>query len=118
MPFRVTLPTKIEASNVTSDPGRGLVTGDLREFGRFDVPTLFGISKTASYFHDNSAADMDAVIAQYQAMFRFLQFLDVNGGFFAPVANGQGCAPGACGFEPIPESDIVALKAYLDQLGR
>ena len=118
VPFRITLPSQVEATNVTSDPGRGLVSGDLREFGRFDVPTLFGISKTAPYFHDNSAADLDAVIAQYQAMFRFLQFLDVTGGLFAPAANGQGCAPGACGFEPIPESDIVALKSYLDQLGR
>lgn len=109
--FRVTLPTQAEVSTLSSDPGRGLISGDLREFGRFDVPTLFGIAKTAPYFHDNSAADLDAVIEHYQAMFRFLEFLDVEGGLFAPQTNGQGCALGACGFKPIPASDVAALKA-------
>lgn len=116
--FRITLPGGAEVVQVSSDPGRGLVSGDLREFGRFDIPTLFGISNTAPYFHDNSAADIDAVIAHYQAMFRFLQFLDLEGGLFAPPANGQGCERNACGFAPIPDDDVVALKAYLGQLGR
>ena len=118
LPFSVTLPTGVVAATATSDPGRGLVTGDFREFGRFDIPTLFGIAKTAPYFHDNSAADLDEVIAHYQALFRFLAFLDDTGGFFAPPANGQGCAPGTCGFRPIPESEIPALKAYLARLGQ
>lgn len=116
--FRVTLPTGATVPTATSDGGRGLVSGDFREFGRFDVPTLFGINRTAPYFHDNSAPDLDAVIAQYQAMFRFIAFLDVEGGFFAPEANGQGCAPGACGIRPIPEAEIGPLKAYLRRLGR
>lgn len=118
LPFRVTLPTQVEVAAVTSDAGRGLVTGDFREFGRFDVPTLFGIAHTAPYFHDNSASDLDAVIEHYQAMFRFLEFLDVEGGLFAPEANGQGCAAGTCGFKPIPDGEIDALKAYLQALGR
>lgn len=118
VPFRVTLPTQVEVATASSDAGRGLLSGDFREFGRFDVPTLFGISKTAPYFHDNSAADLDAVIEHYQAMFRFLEFLDVAGGLFAPEANGQGCNAGTCGFKPIPAADISALKAYLHQLGR
>ena len=117
-PFAVTLPTGAVTNLLSSDPGRGLVNGDLREFGRFDVPTLFGIALTAPYFHDNSAKDLDAVIAHYQALFRFLEFLDVEGGFFAPEVNGQGCAPGTCGFAPIPDADVPALKAYLEQLGR
>ncbi len=116
--FLVTLPTQAVVTQPSSDAGRGLVSGDLREFGRFDIPTLFGMAHTAPYFHDNSAADLDAVIEHYQALFRFLQFLDVSGGLFAPPANGQGCAPGACGFEPIPDNDVAALKAYLQQLGR
>jgi mono/diheme cytochrome c family protein len=117
-PFAVTLPTGAVTNLLSSDPGRGLVTGDLREFGRFDVPTLFGIALTAPYFHDNSARDLDAVIEHYQALFRFLEFLDIEGGFFAPKANGQGCEPGTCGFRPIPDADVPALKAYLEQLGR
>ncbi len=117
-PYAVTLPTGVVTNLVSSDPGRGLVTGDLREFGRFDVPTLFGIARTAPYFHDNSASDLDAVIEHYQAMFRFLEFLDVEGGFFAPKVNKQGCEPGTCEFRPIPDADVPALKAYLEQLGR
>jgi cytochrome c peroxidase len=116
--FRITLPNGTQANALTSDPGRGLMNGDPREFGRFDIPTLLGIAKTAPYFHDNSAADLDAVIAHYQAMFRFLEFLDIEGGLFAPPANGQGCARGSCGFKPIPDQDIASLKAYLQQLGR
>ncbi len=116
--FRVTLPSGATVPTATSDGGRGLVTGDFREFGRFDVPTLFGIDRTAPYFHDNSAPDLDAVIAHYQAMFRFIAFLDLEGGFFAPEANGQGCAPGACGIRPVPDAEIGPLKAYLRRLGR
>jgi cytochrome c peroxidase len=69
---------------VTSDPGRGLINGDVREFGRFDVPTLFGISKTEPYFHDNSAATLEQVIDHYQALFKFPQFADESQGLFAP----------------------------------
>jgi cytochrome c peroxidase len=117
-PFAVTQPNGAVVNTVTSDPGRGLVTGDLREFGRFDVPTLFGIARTAPYFHDNSAPDLRAVIDHYQTMFRFLEFLDVESGFFAPKVNGQGCEPDTCGLRPIPHVDVPALEAYLMQLGR
>ena len=118
IPWQVDLPNGATAATVSSDPGRGLITGDLREFGRFDVPTLFGAAGTAPYFHDNSAPDLDAVIELYQAMFRFMQHLDVEGGFFAPASNGQGCERGTCGFRPIPEAEIAGLKAYLERLGR
>ena len=38
-------------------------TGDLA--GGIKVPGLRGISKTAPYFHDHSAADLEAVVAQF-----------------------------------------------------
>jgi CubicO group peptidase (beta-lactamase class C family) len=47
--FIVTLPGGTQTI-ATSDPGRGAITGDVREFGRFDVPTLFGIASTARTF--------------------------------------------------------------------
>jgi cytochrome c peroxidase len=28
----------------------------------FDIPTLYGISKTAPYFHDNSGATLEDVV--------------------------------------------------------
>jgi cytochrome c peroxidase len=114
--YIVTLPNGTEQTVVTSDPGRGLITGDIREFGRFDVPTLFGISRTAPYFHDNSVATLEQVIDHYQALFSFIQFVDETQGLFAPEANGQGCNPGECGFSPIPESLIPGLLAYLRKL--
>ncbi|MFT4103946.1 MAG: hypothetical protein QM674_23565 [Burkholderiaceae bacterium] len=54
----------------------------------------------------------------YQAMFRFMQHLDVEAGFFAPASNGQGCEHGTCGFQPIPDAEIAGLEAYLERLGR
>ncbi len=115
--YLVTLPDGKQQKVVTSDPGRGLITGDLREFGRMDVPPLFGISKTVPYFHDNSAATLEEVINHYQAMFGFIQFLDVNQGFFAPPGpNGEGCAQGQCGIKPIPDKQIPGLLAYLRKI--
>jgi cytochrome c peroxidase len=115
--YIVTLPNGATQTVVTSDPGRGLITGDIREFGRFDVPTLFGVSKTAPYFHDNSAATLEQVIDHYQALFKFLKFADENQGLFAPAgANGQGCNQGDCGFSPIPEPLIPGLLAYLRKI--
>ena len=45
--YLVTVPNLPAQTFRTSDPGRGAITGDAREFGRFDVPTLFGVSRTA-----------------------------------------------------------------------
>jgi len=115
--YIVTLPNGAKQTVVTSDPGRGLITGDIREFGRFDVPTLFGVSKTAPYFHDNSAATLEQVIDHYQALFKFLKFSDESQGLFAPAGpNGQGCNQGDCGFSPIPEPQIPGLLAYLRKI--
>jgi cytochrome c peroxidase len=114
--FLVTLPDQSQVPAVSSDAGRMLITGDLRENGRFSVPTLFGAGRTAPYFHDNSAATIEQVIEHYQAMFAFIEFLDVEAGLFAPPAGGQGCAQGTCGIQPIPEGQIPGLIAYFRRL--
>ncbi len=115
--YIVTLPNGTQQTVVTSDPGRGLITGDFREFGRFDVPSLFGVSKTAPYFHDNSAATLEDVIRHYQTMFGLIQLLDTTQGLFAPPGpNGEGCNKGECGIVPIPEAEIPGLLAYLRKL--
>jgi cytochrome c peroxidase len=100
---------------VTSDPGRGLITGDVREFGRFDVPTLFGIGRTAPYFHDNSASTLEDLVKHYQGLFNLLTFFEFQG-LFAPPVDGQGCRPGECGFAPLPDDQVPALLAYLRKL--
>ena len=110
--YLVTLPNGATQAIATSDPGRGAITGDAREFGRFDVPALFGIGRTAPYFHDNSAASLEDVVRHYQALFRLLTFFaDAN--LFAPPANGQGCNAGECRFRPLPDEEVQGLIAYL-----
>ena len=108
----MTLPNGATQTFVTSDPGRGAVTGDAREFGRFDVPTLFGVERTAPYFHDNSAATLEDVVRHYQAMFELLTFF-AERNLFAPPVNGQGCNASDCGLRPLPDGDVAGLVAYL-----
>jgi mono/diheme cytochrome c family protein len=54
----------------TSDPGRLLLTGQPADIGMMDVTQLRGISKTAPYFHNNSAATLEEVLDHYDAFFR------------------------------------------------
>ena len=51
------------------DPGRALITGDLADANHFKISPLWGISKTAPYFHDNSAATLEEVASHYDEFF-------------------------------------------------
>ena len=66
--FRV--PGEAEPVVVSStDPGQALLTGSLDQLNFFDIPALYGISRTAPYFHDNSAASLEEVMRHYQLEF-------------------------------------------------
>jgi cytochrome c peroxidase len=54
----------------TSDPGRLLLTGQPADLGVMDVTQLRGISKTAPYFYNNSAATLEEMLDHYGALFR------------------------------------------------
>lgn len=54
----------------TSDPGRLLLTGQPADLFVMDVTQLRGISRTAPYFHNNSAATLEEVLDHYDAFFR------------------------------------------------
>jgi cytochrome c peroxidase len=57
-------------TTVTSpDPGRALVTGNDADANTFKIPTLWGVARTAPYFHDNSAKTLEDVMRHYQAFF-------------------------------------------------
>ena len=59
------------------DPGRALITGDVRDVNFFKIPTLWGVSRTAPYFHNNSAANLDELMEHYEdhlATFLFAGF--------------------------------------------
>ena len=64
----------------TSDPGRLLLTGQPADLGTMDTPQLRGLSRTAPYFHNNSAETLEQVLDHYDAFFRFVvrQFAPPN----------------------------------------
>jgi hypothetical protein len=77
--WAVTLPDGSEVVRPSTDPGRVLITGNPSEFNTFDISTLRGLSKTAPYFHDNSAKTFEDVGRHYQAFFAALSTLGLPG---------------------------------------
>jgi cytochrome c peroxidase len=70
--YRITLASGAFQFVTTSDPGRLLLTGQPADLGVMDVTQLRGISNTAPYFHNNSAATLEEVLDHYDAFFRFV----------------------------------------------
>jgi cytochrome c peroxidase len=85
----------------STDPGMALISGNVAQLNFFDIPPLYGISKTAPYFHDNSAATLEDVLRHYQADFKAVDIL-------API--------GAPRPEPLPDEAIEPLAAYLKKI--
>ncbi|MET0413060.1 MAG: hypothetical protein ABW217_17270, partial [Polyangiaceae bacterium] len=96
--------TKIISS---PDPGRALITGLADEslgehVNAFKTSSLWGVARTAPYFHDNSAKTLEDVAAHYAD-------------FFAVVTDPDGPGPAgpAVVLTPRDQADIVA---YLELL--
>lgn len=53
----------------TTDPGRALLTGKWKDIGRFKGPILRAVASRPPYFHDGSAADLQAVVEFYNTRF-------------------------------------------------
>jgi cytochrome c peroxidase len=53
----------------TTDPGRALVSGKWADIGKFKGPVLRALATRAPYFHNGSAADLDAVLDFYEQRF-------------------------------------------------
>ena len=72
-------PAGTKVRRTSSDPGRALLTGFVGgpgpqdDWDKFDVPGLRGISKTAPYFHNNSAATLEDVVDHYIEFFKRVQ---------------------------------------------
>jgi cytochrome c peroxidase len=119
LPNGVTTPTGSSTIRRTSsDPGRALLTGFATvgppaadDWNKFDVPSLRGISKTAPYFHNNSAATLEEVVAHYTEFFKRVQ-ANVIGTKLPPAISTDGMNPDR---PPHPE-EIPALLAYLRKL--
>ena len=102
----------------SSDPGRALLTGyvggaaPLDDWEKFDVPGLRGISRTAPYFHNNSAATLEEMVDHYIELFKRVEANYVPGNAIPPIATTDGLH-----FDrrPAPE-ERAALLAYLRKL--
>jgi hypothetical protein len=67
--YQITLANGTVQTFTTSDPGRLLLTGQIADLGVMDITNLRGISRTAPYFHNNSAATLEEVLDLYDAFF-------------------------------------------------
>ena len=70
----------------TPDPGRALITGNFTAFptpgselNNFKIPQLWGVKKTAPYFHNNSAKTLEDVVNHYASFFAFATDCFVDG---------------------------------------
>lgn len=111
------LPAGAKIRRTSSDPGRALITGfvggppELDDWNKLDVPGLRGISRTAPYFHNNSAATLEEVVDHYIEFFKAGQAL-ARPGVAPPVASTDGVHFDR---QPRPE-ERAALLAYLRKL--
>ena len=101
----------------TSDPGRLLLTGYPLAGGQgdiqaMDVPSLRGISRTAPYFHNNTAATLEEMVSHYNAFFKRVAIqapaaplLTTQPGIVPPVHD-----------RPFTDVEVPALLAYLRKI--
>jgi cytochrome c peroxidase len=111
------LPAGSKVRRTTSDPGRALLTGFVGglpgqdDWEKFDVPGLRGISKTAPYFANNSAATLEDVVDHYIAFFKRVQ-ANAAPGVVPALTTTDGVHFDR---QPLPE-ERAALIAYLRKL--
>jgi cytochrome c peroxidase len=96
----------------TSDPGRMLLTGQPADLGVMDNTQLRGISLTAPYFHNNSAATLEEVLDHYDAFFRRVARLNPPPNL-PPILSSNGQVVDR-GF--VTAEERAALLAYLRKL--
>ena len=116
--YEISLPGGVMTRRTSSDPGRALLTGfvggpaPLDDWNKLDVPQLRGISKTAPYFHNNSATTLEDVVDHYMAFFTQLRVLTAPGAPPPPPTTTDGVHFDRA---PLPE-ERQALLAYLRKL--
>lgn len=110
--YRITLANGTFQFVTTSDPGRLLLTGQPADLGVMDITQLRGISRTAPYFHNNSAATLEEVIDHYAAFFARVARLNPAPNL-PPILSSNGLVVDR-GF--INADEREALLAYLRKL--
>jgi cytochrome c peroxidase len=110
--YRITLANGTTQTFTTSDPGRLLLTGQIADLGMMDSTQLHGISQTAPYFHNNSAATLEEVLDHYEAFFKRVARLTPPPNL-PPILSSNGLEVDR-GF--VTTEERVALLAYLKRL--
>lgn len=100
-----------------SDPGRMLLTGYPVPGGpgdvqHFDIPSLRGISRTAPYFHNNTAATLEDMVEHYKQFFKFVAIQQPTAAF---LTTQPGVTPPVID-RPFTDAEVPALLAYLRKL--
>jgi cytochrome c peroxidase len=115
--YVITLADGTIVRRTSSDPGRALLTGyagpaipGREDWNKFDIPGLRGISRTAPYFHNNSADTLEEVVEHYVQMFK--RVAAVAPVPFPPIISTDGAHNDR---PPTPE-EVPALLAYLRTL--
>ena len=115
--YEFTLANGSKIRRASSDPGRALLTGFVGgpplfdDWNKLDVPGLHGISQTAPYFHNNSAATLEDVVKHYIEFFKFAQ-TQAPPGVIPPVLTTDGIHID----RPVKPEETAALVAYLRKL--
>jgi hypothetical protein len=110
--YRITLANGTFQFVTTSDPGRLLLTGQPADLGVMDITQLRGISRTAPYFHNNSAATLEEVVDHYIAFFARVARLNPAPNL-PPILSSNGIVVDR-GF--VTPDERAALLAYLRKL--
>jgi cytochrome c peroxidase len=115
--YEITLTNRTKIRRTSSDPGRALLTGFVGglpaqdDWNKFDMPSLRGISRTAPYFHNNSAATLEDVVDHYIEFFKRVQ-ANAAPGVVPPAVSTDGVH-----FDRRPTlEEREALLAYLRKL--
>lgn len=85
------------------DPGRALITGRADgpdSLNAFKIPTMWGVERTAPYFHDNSAKSLEDVMRHYAK-------------FFALISTPPGGGPPGIDVTAQDQADIIAFLKLL-----
>jgi cytochrome c peroxidase len=115
--YEITLANGTTVRRTSSDPGRALLSGFVGgpapadDWNKLDVNGLFGIAKTAPYFHNNSADTLEQVVDHYIAFYRRAQAL-APPGVVPPFTTTDGVNFDR---QTLPE-EKAALVAYLKTL--
>jgi cytochrome c peroxidase len=116
--YEITLANGATIRRISSDPGRALLTGFVGgpapqdDWNKFDMPGLRGISRTAPYFHNNSAGTLAEVVDHYAEFFKRVR-VNVPGNPIPAILTTDGLSVD----RPLRSAEErAALLAYLRKL--